>query len=257
MNYSELVTAIETYATQSPPSTAFTAALPTIVANGQYRIYREVPFLSQRGVSATATTTAGDRSVSLSALAAITIDSYPMYPVYPMSVESVNLFAQYGAHEWLDQNGNPITDPDGNPIIIYDGTQRVPTVRTSLDFINWTWPQYQTTAAPTDVQAYFAMQDDQTLIICPTPDDTYPVEIIGTWRPTLLSGNQANNWLGDNLPDLLLSACMLEAFLAMRYAGIMSADPATTVTWQQRYDQARESAIAEDARRRGRPGSGP
>lgn len=222
MNYTDLVDTIVSEATQVG-DTAFAAILPVLIQNAQLRIYREVRFLSQRGVSQGATTVNGTRSVSLSAIAVLTINGYTVDPAYPMIVESMNLVVS---------------------------SARVPFVRSSLDYVNSVWPEYGTTATPGSVQGYYAMQDDQTVVMMPTPNGAYPVEVIGTWRPELMSATQGTTWLGDNLPDLLLAACMVEAFIQMRDIGGYSDDPKIAMSWATRYGEARESAIAEDAARR-------
>jgi hypothetical protein len=58
---------------------------------------------------------------------------------------------------------------------------------------------------------FYGEVDETTLYVAPTPDQAYAVEI-GILRrvEALASGNQTN-WITDNVPELLLLACLIES----------------------------------------------
>lgn len=57
---------------------------------------------------------------------------------------------------------------------------------------------------------YFADYSESQLYLAPTPDDNYAYEISFLRRPTLLSATDPINWLTENVPSLLLAACLIE-----------------------------------------------
>jgi hypothetical protein len=72
----------------------------------------------------------------------------------------------------------------------------VPFIRTSLDLINFTWPQQSVTQAPTaaDMSArMWTLLEDQHIIIAPTPDAVYTVAITGLFVQTPLSASITNS----------------------------------------------------------------
>lgn len=70
---------------------------------------------------------------------------------------------------------------------------------------------YWTNATATDEPKYYADWDYQHWLIAPTPDLTYPYEIIYHERPTPLDDANQTNWTTEYAPQLLLYATLLEA----------------------------------------------
>lgn len=58
---------------------------------------------------------------------------------------------------------------------------------------------------------FFSEKSETTLYLAPTPDQGYSVEVGILRKIPALSGSVATNWLTDNVPDLLLFACLAES----------------------------------------------
>jgi hypothetical protein len=80
---------------------------------------------------------------------------------------------------------------------------------------------------------YYAVFDQNTFILGPTPDQNYEVELHYFYYPesiTTVSGGQT--WLGDNFSSVLLYGSLLEAYTYMKgEADVMQ-------EYQKRYDDA-------------------
>jgi hypothetical protein len=83
------------------------------------------------------------------------------------------------------------------------------------------------------VPAYYAVFDQNSFIMGPTPDASYAVELHYFYYPesiTTVSGGQT--WLGDNFSSALLYGSLLEAYTYMKgEADVMN-------TYKARYDEA-------------------
>lgn len=227
--YTTLVAAIDNYLEQDPsqPGTdQFAAAIPTFLSNAEQRIYRELDFLTTRQQVAQSTFTAGSRSLSLTTLST---GNYPQYPIVVQGVAAI-----------LPAS---VSVPSSGTRIQYE--------LTSLDFIDMAWPTEASTAPPSEEFAYFAMKTDQEVVVAPTPDQTYTAEVTGTFRPAPMSVSNTTTWLGDNLPDLLFFACMIEATGYLRDYGASSDDPRLAISWDKRFADAKASAMSEESRRKG------
>jgi hypothetical protein len=81
--------------------------------------------------------------------------------------------------------------------------------------------------------AYYAVFDQNSFIMGPTPDASYAVELHYFYYPesiTTVSGGQT--WLGDNFSSALLYGSLLEAYTYMKgEADVMN-------TYKARYDEA-------------------
>lgn len=227
--YTDLVSDLETYCAQSssqPGTGNFASEVGTFINNAELRIYRELDFLSTRGTSTSVACAAGMSSVSLGGM------SVNGAPVYPVVIQALSYVLPSGV--------------------------RVPCELVSNDFIDVFWPNASTMATPAFGLARFAQLDHQTLTLAPTPDATYPLEITGTWRPILMSATNTQTWLGDNLPDLLLAASMVEASAFMREFGAASDNPQMAMSWEKHYQDLKASAMEEEQRRKSQdPGWSP
>lgn len=252
-----LVAALTSYL-QETGDLDFAAALTTIVANAELRIYRELDFLATHGTNRSLSMTAGSRVLSILPTTGQTVASLPVAIAYPIIVEGITALVTKGAFPATDDAGNLSTDESGNPIYTGTGFVRTRLQRCSLDMIDAIWPDETQTGAPGQPFAYFAMIDHTTAVIAPTPDQAYAVEIVGTWRPAPMSATNPRTWLGDNLPDLFFAACMVEACGYQRDYGAQSDDPKIAQSWEARYVALRQGAISEEMRRKSeRPPSAP
>jgi hypothetical protein len=75
-------------------------------------------------------------------------------------------------------------------------------------FIKEYWPDGTETGVP----KYYAVWDHNTLILAPTPDDAYTVEIGYIYRPAQLSSSNTTTWISTNAPEALLYACLIQAY---------------------------------------------
>jgi len=79
--------------------------------------------------------------------------------------------------------------------------------------------------------AYYAVFDNTSFILGPTPDDNYAVELHYFYYPESIT-TAGNSWLGDNFSSTLLYGSLLEAYTYMKgEADVMA-------KYQQRYDEA-------------------
>ena len=65
---------------------------------------------------------------------------------------------------------------------------------------------YTPNASTTGTPKYYALFDDNTFILAPTPDSTYTVELHYKYRPASLTAgaDSGTTWISDNAPDALL-----------------------------------------------------
>ena len=88
--------------------------------------------------------------------------------------------------------------------------------------------------------AYSASDRGMKWQFSPRADVDYTLEIGYTILPTGLSGSNANSYLGDYAPDLLLYACLLEA------ASFMKSPADSGSRYQALYDRALQTFIGQE-----------
>jgi hypothetical protein len=71
--------------------------------------------------------------------------------------------------------------------------------------------EYNSTGA-TGVPKYYANWKETTLIMAPTPDAQYQVQLSYIYTPDHLSATNTTTYLSDNVPDLLFYATMMQAY---------------------------------------------
>lgn len=78
---------------------------------------------------------------------------------------------------------------------------------------------------------YYAIFDDRTLLLGPTPDANYSVELHYFYEPVSIV-TAGTSWLGDNAESVLLYGCLVEAYTYMKgEADLIS-------LYKSRYDEA-------------------
>lgn len=77
-----------------------------------------------------------------------------------------------------------------------------------MTFINEYIPDRTTTGTP----KYYAMFDQNTMIVAPAPSSAINVELGYFRRATQLSSGNSPTWLSTNAPEVLLYACLVEAY---------------------------------------------
>jgi len=66
--------------------------------------------------------------------------------------------------------------------------------------------------ATTGVPKYYSNWDETRIVVAPTPDQTYTIQLNYILKPTGLSSTNATTYLSQQFPNGLLYACLVEAF---------------------------------------------
>ena len=119
-----------------------------------------------------------------------------------------------------------------------DGTISFLDVR-DMTFIN-EYNQSNTTGLP----KYYANWDEDTVIVAPTPDQAYTIQLNYILKPTGLSSSTANTYLSQQFPNGLLYACLVEAY------GFLKGPQDMLQYYENRYKQAIEGFSLEQMGRR-------
>lgn len=80
-----------------------------------------------------------------------------------------------------------------------------------VNFIREAYPTPTSTGQP----QYYAIFDDNSFILGPTPDKDYGVELHYYYYPPSIV-TAGTSWLGDNFETVLLYGCLREAYLYMK-----------------------------------------
>ena len=96
-----------------------------------------------------------------------------------------------------------------------------------VNFIREAFPYPATTGKPT----HYAMFDQNSYILGPTPDDDYEMELHYFYYPQSIV-TAGTSWLGDNFSSVLLYGSLLEAYTFMKGEADVLAQ------YQKRYDEA-------------------
>lgn len=86
---------------------------------------------------------------------------------------------------------------------------------------------------------FYADYDYTHWLIVPTPDQSYPWEILYSQQPPLLDDSNQTNWLTDYAPNLLLYRSLLEATPFLK-------NDERIPTWQQYYSEELQSLSMEN-----------
>ena len=92
--------------------------------------------------------------------------------------------------------------------ITADGT-RINLLQRDVDFIADYWPVRASVGTP----KYYALWDDVTAIIAPTPVSAFPVELAFIVPPTAITSATPTNYYTSQTPNAIFYACMIEAEL--------------------------------------------
>jgi hypothetical protein len=212
---------------------AFVTILPQMITYAENRMYRDIDFMftstSLHGVSFVLT--AGNRNLSFNINLASNIDSQA--GTFVVS-EQINLLT--------DAAGNASTTT--NP----DACVRVPLLPTTKEFLdavygsslaaNWGQPQY------------FVPFNETLFFVGPVPNQNYPVEVVGTYRPNSLSATNTTTFISQYLPDVFIMASMIYISAYQRNFGRANDDPQMAITYESQYQALLKSAVVEEARKK-------
>lgn len=86
---------------------------------------------------------------------------------------------------------------------------------------------------PTDTGAltHYALFDKDTMLLGPTPDAAYTIELHYFYYPESIV-TASTTWIGDNFDTVLLYACLLEAYIFMK------GEEDVLVTYKKQFDDA-------------------
>ena len=103
-------------------------------------------------------------------------------------------------------------------------------IRTDVSFIREAYPTTTTKAAP----KHYALFDDDTFIVGPTPDADYTAELHYFYRPNSITtgADSGTTWLSTNATNALLYGCLLEGYTYMK------GEPEMMNLYNQRYQDA-------------------
>jgi len=93
---------------------------------------------------------------------------------------------------------------------------------------------------------YYGMWDEDTIVLAPTPDQTYTIQINYILKPTGLSSSTSTTYLSERFPNGLLYACLIEAFAYLKGPNDL------LQLYEQKYKQALEGFSIEQMGRRRR-----
>ena len=176
--YSELVTQIRDYC-ETDSNVLTTTIVNDIIEHAELKIFREID-LDVFKKYKTASLTSSDAFVAMPG--ALPVDfEFARY---------VHIFSPSGSLGGLTDN------------------ERVTLQKKDSSYINEYWPNRTSTGIP----KYYANWDNDTIILAPTPNAAYTIELAYNAQPTGLSSSNTTTWVSNNAPQLLLYACLIEAF---------------------------------------------
>ncbi len=193
----------------------YVTVLPNIIADAELRCYRALDLLdaSQRDSSSTFTTLT--RNFNLPT----TLGTF-------IICDEINVITPVGT-----------TNPE-----LGTRNQLIPA---SDEMLNALWPS----VAGSTVPQYFAMVNQDLLIVGPWPDAAYTVEVVGTQRPTSLSVTNTTTPLSVFFEDLFIAASMVFASGYMKNFGAGSDDPKMAQSWEGHFQTLLADAKTEESRK--------
>ena len=119
----------------------------------------------------------------------------------------------------------------------------------SRSFVEYRDTSYISEFNPTGVQGlpkYFSYWDENTIVVAPTPDQNYNMQINYILKPTGLSVSNTTTYLSTEFPNGLTYACLVEAF------GFLKGPADMIQYYEGKYQQALQGFIVEQMGRRRR-----
>jgi len=212
-------TQIATMAVVAEDDPAFVTILPQMIVYAELRMYRDLDFLFTSGSTTAYSLTAGSRTLNVNA------DTFPYGTL--VVPEQINVLV-----------GS--TDPDL--------ATRVPLLPTTKEFLDAVYGSGA--VANRGVPQYWVPFDDYTFLVGPYPDQSYTVELIGTYRPNSLSATNPETFISKNLPDVFIMASMVYISAYQRNFGRANDDPQMAVTYESQYQALLKGASSEENRKK-------
>ena len=207
MTYAELVTKIRDYC--EVDSNVFTSTIiDGFISDAQFRILRDVDSDNNRAY-AQADIVAGQRYVNT-----------PLINDETLVIRSVQITNSTGGAD-----------------------------NSSRSFLEYRDTNFISEYNPTGVQGlpkYYSYWDENTIILAPTPDQNYNMQINYILKPEGLSGSNTTTYLSTEFPNGLLYACLVEAY------GFLKGPADMIQYYEGKYKQALEGFTIEQMGRRRR-----
>ena len=176
--YSELVTQIRDY-TETDDNVLTTTIVNDMIEHAEMRLYRELDIDAYRK-NATASLAADQPFATLPG----------SIPTNFSSIRYITIYSPSGSLGGLTDN------------------ERIVLQKKDMSFLSEYWPNRATTGVP----KYYANYDEDSIMIAPTPNAAYTIDLEYSALPTGLSSSNTTTWISNNAPTALLYACLLEAF---------------------------------------------
>lgn len=193
----------------------FQNILPSIIQYAELRIYRDLDLLDTSTRDDSATLTAGNRDFDLPSANGTFIVTDEINVITPVSATTAN------------------------------GGTRNQLVPASDEMFNALWPSVSGSTIP----QYFAMINQDTIMVAPWPDQSYRIEVVGTVRPPALTSSNTTTVLTEFFPDIFICASMVFAAGYQKNYGAQADDPRQSVSWETQYQTLLTSAKTEEARK--------
>ena len=221
--YSNLLADVSNTIVVEPTNAPFLAIFPEWITAAEGRIIRELDLVAANVRDSTASTTAGSRNFNL-----------------PTGIGTFLIVTDI----------NVVTPAATAP---ESGTRNRLTP-VSLSVLDWTYPSSTGTGVPQffayATQDTYSSPTQSQIVFGPWPDAVYRVEVVGKIQPAALSATNTTTWLSVNLYDVLMKAVLIEATRWQQNFGGGADNAAMAIDWKAAYVEARDSAIAWQARAR-------
>lgn len=208
------VTQIATMAVVQENDPAFQTILPAMITYSENRIFRDLDFLFTSIATTAYGMTAGSRQIAVPAGTFVV-------------PEQINVLV-----------GSD--DPDL--------ATRVPLLPTTKEFLDACYGSGA--VANRGLPQYWVPFDDYTFLVGPYPDQSYPCELVGTYRPASLSSTNKSTFISLYLPDLFIMASMIYISAYQRNFGRANDDPQMAVTYESQYQALLAKADLEENRKK-------
>lgn len=193
----------------------FVSILPLAIDYAEQDIYRDLDLLNTRQRDSSTSCTAGNRLVTFTNTLVVLETLSVITPAGSQPSAGTRNILTPTTHDWIDS-----VYPNDGPA------------------------EYQ------DTPQYFAMLDQQSALVGPSPDQNYVLEVVGTYRPVPLSASQTTTPLTVLLPDLFAAASMVFLSAYQKNFGAHADDPKMAQSWLAERNRLMASAKSEEFRKR-------
>ena len=128
---------------------------------------------------------------------------------------------------------------------VSDGVNFDPgTTRTFMEKRDTSFISEYNSSGTTGQPKYYANWDENTMVVAPTPNNTYGVQVNYILKDGSIIDNTGGTYLSDEFPNGLLYACLVEAY------GFLKGPNDILQLYEQRYKQAVDGFLVEQVGRR-------